>query len=339
MDFTIKNRLSFFGIISYIVLNIIGIYIQMSNGVYSILLFSHIIIFIVYIFNYDNIFKILKNKYLLIFLFFLLISILYNHMYYLFRDDTLDFISQYKLFFVNILHNFFLGGLFIFFLQQLEKKQIKKLFYVLSTLGLILLIYFLIEMLFFGRFEENLFRIIFQGDNNLYQTFSDYTNRLIFIIIVVSYFLNNNKSNKHNLLISITIIILIFLQSIVGSNKGPLILLVLLFFYILKSPTKFKFLILVLILMVGYYNIDISEFNPRFITQGFDSVSARLSFFDRIGDLFMVNPVLGSHFAHDILNTDYVHSSVLSAFIGVGLFGGIFYSLSKDFFYITIYIL
>tara|TARA_Y100000768_G_scaffold367014_1_gene329701 strand:- start:2092 stop:3237 length:1146 start_codon:yes stop_codon:yes gene_type:complete len=322
MDFTIKNKLFFYSITIVIVLNFIGIFFQMTRADYSILLFSHILIFIVYLFNVKKILSVINHKIILIFFGFMLVSILLNNIINI-GFNVIEFnVPAYKLFFVNFLHNFLLGGLLVKTFEE-NKKFIKSSYLKLITIICLIICFFVFyETFFLTRFEENISRAIFLGNNNLYQTFADYFSRLVILLLFLNEYILNKKNKKINSLISFVIILGFLFTTVSGSAKGPLFLVLILFFLFFYIPQYLKIVFFGIAIYFLFYINILDIFNPRFFTSALSGFTNRLTFLDNFTELFMYNPIFGSFYSHDVLGVDYIHSSILSSFTGVGLIGG-----------------
>lgn len=326
MGNTIKSNLFFYLLSAVIFLNFIGIYFNMSRSNYNVLLLSHITVFVIYILNIKNILKIINHKLFIIFFCFVFFSILINNIINVSFYPSLHYLAGYKLFFVNILHNFFMGGLFVFFFKHLDRSSAKIFFLFFLFIVLFSLVLITIDI-FSINFEKNISRVILKGNNNLYQTFSDYFFRLIIILLFLNDFLFDRTNKKTNIILSISIIFGIILTSIVGSVKGPVLLFSILVYTLYKTSRYFKYLIIFPVLYF-FLNYDLLEFfNPRVLSSGLDSLWVRLEFLNGFWEQFSLNPIFGTVYAHDILDTDYIHSSILSSFVGLGFFGGMLFCI------------
>tara|TARA_B100000963_G_scaffold116056_1_gene101095 strand:- start:14735 stop:15880 length:1146 start_codon:yes stop_codon:yes gene_type:complete len=322
MDFIIKNKFSLYSLVIVISLNFLGIFFQMTRADYSILLFSHIIIFIIYLLNLKTLLEVINHKIIIVFFAFIFFSILINHLIHVgFNIEVYNF-SAYKLFFVSILHNFLLGGLLV-----KSFNNSKKIIPISFPKNIIVLIFFLClyvayETFFLTPFEENVSRVIFKGNNNLYQTFADYFSRLVIMLVFLNEYIFRFKNKKINTITGLILVLGFLFISVSGSAKGPLFLLFIAGFLFFHFPKIIKTLCFLAGLYVLFYINILDIFNPRFFTSALYGLTNRLDFFENYLDLFLYNPILGSLYSHDTLGVDYIHSSILSSFTGLGIVGG-----------------
>lgn len=180
--------------------------------------------------------------------------------------------------------------------------------------------------------------------DNGYGIFSIEFGHLGVTLILVSYlFINQIKSQLYKIILIICIIIGFIGVAFAGSRSPFLAAMVCIAFYTfakIKSTKKLLGLLGVLIVALPLILLLLTAFSEFFSSLGFQSferiydsffgegditskTSGRDSLYDEGIELFSVSPIFGYSFL--IPGKIYVHNIFLEAFMGMGIFGGIFF--------------
>jgi hypothetical protein len=319
-----QDKLRIILLFLYSYCTLFGIFIVMNTGNYTLLMISHISFSIFLCFTLTRSYGFLKRLFtsklflplILFFTLYCLVSFQYLIAYPL--------LNIFKGFFLIILN--FIFGLYVTYFALKNFFSFKYLYIIFVFSYIFILIYFILTFKDL-RIQNDILRLKFEKDDNLYQTFSSYLLRFYlfgYLLFIISE-LRNARQPIFTTFLFYMGLASSFISMVVGSNKEPVLFVILSLLLFNKISLRSK-LFFITIISLAFFDLY-SKINgnqillPRLFQDGLSSLESRREILKNFSDQFMINPIIGSPLGYEELNQIYIHSFFPSILTSTGLIG------------------
>ena len=308
----------------YSYFTLFGIFNVMNTGNYTLLMISHISFFVFLCFTITRSYGFLKrlftsNLFLPLLLFFTLYCL--ASLQYLIDYPLLNI---FKGFFLIILN--FIFGLYVTYFALKNFYSFNYLYILFAFSYIFILIYFFFTFKDL-RIQNDILRLKFENDDNLYQTFSSYLLRFYlfgYLLFIISELRNVCQPIFTTFLFYMGLASSI-VSMVVGSNKEPVLFVILSLLLFNKLSLKSKLFFITIISLTFFDLYSKTNGNeillPRLFQDGLSSLESRSEILNNFSDQFMINPIVGSPMGYEELNQIYIHSFFPSILTSTGLMG------------------